>query len=136
MTDEGPGPPQPLREGYGLRNTRSRLQALHGEDATLSVDPGARAPGAARPPVPRGVVMSVRVLIVDDEPIARRRLRTLLQAESSVEIVGESEDGGSALAAIRRLRPDLVFLDVQMPGLDGFDVIELLSEAEVRRSSS
>ena len=74
--------------------------------------------------------MSVRVLIVDDEPIARRRLKTLLQAEPSVEIVGESEDGESALAAIRRLRPDLVFLDVQMPGLDGFDVIELLSEAE------
>jgi two-component system, LytTR family, sensor kinase len=47
VSDEGPGPPQPLREGYGLRNTRSRLQALHGEDATLSVEPcqprGARA---------------------------------------------------------------------------------------------
>ena len=74
--------------------------------------------------------MSVRVLIVDDEPIARRRLRALLQAESSVEIVGESEDGESALVAIRGLRPDLVFLDVQMPGLDGFDVIELMSETE------
>ena len=74
--------------------------------------------------------MSVRVLIVDDEPIARRRLKALLQGEPSVEIVGESEDGESALAAIHRLRPDLVFLDVQMPGLDGFDVIELLSEAE------
>ena len=74
--------------------------------------------------------MNVRALIVDDEPIARRRLKALLQAESSVEIVGESADGESALAAIRRLRPDLMFLDVQMPGLDGFDVIELLSEAE------
>ncbi|AMY10733.1 Transcriptional regulatory protein YehT [Luteitalea pratensis] len=74
--------------------------------------------------------MTVRVLIVDDEPIARRRLKGLLQAEPSVEIVGESEDGESALAGIRRLRPDLVFLDVQMPGLDGFDVIELLPDAE------
>jgi two-component system, LytTR family, response regulator len=70
--------------------------------------------------------MILRVVIVDDEPLARRRLKALLKAEPSVEVVGESEDGESALEAIRRLRPDLVFLDVQMPGLDGFDVIELL----------
>ena len=74
--------------------------------------------------------MSLRVLIVDDEPIARRRLKTLLKSEESVDVVGESEDGESALEAIRRLRPDLVFLDVQMPGLDGFDVIELLRPEE------
>ena len=74
--------------------------------------------------------MNLRVLIVDDEPIARRRLKVLLDDEESVEIVGESEDGESALDAIRRLRPDLVFLDVQMPGLDGFDVIELLKPHE------
>ena len=82
--------------------------------------------------------MTLRVLIVDDEPIARRRLKALLKGEtvrlgsgpSSVEVVGESEDGGSALEAIRRLRPELVFLDVQMPGLDGFDVIELLKPDE------
>ena len=74
--------------------------------------------------------MSLRVLIVDDEPIARRRLKALFKSEESVEIVGESEDGESALEAIRRLRPDLVFLDVQMPGLDGFDVIELLKPDE------
>jgi two-component system LytT family response regulator len=74
--------------------------------------------------------VSLRVLIVDDEPIARRRLKALLAAEASVDVVGESEDGESALEAIRRLRPDLVFLDVQMPGLDGFDVIELLKPDE------
>jgi len=74
--------------------------------------------------------MTLRVLIVDDEPIARRRLNLLLEDEASVEVVGESEDGESALNAIRRLRPDLVFLDVQMPGLDGFDVIELLKPEE------
>jgi two-component system LytT family response regulator len=74
--------------------------------------------------------MNLRVLIVDDEPIARRRLKVLLDDEASVEIVGESEDGESALDAIRRLRPDLVFLDVQLPGLDGFDVIELLKPHE------
>jgi len=74
--------------------------------------------------------MTLRALIVDDEPIARRRLKTLLKAEPGVEIVGEAEDGESALASIRRLRPDVAFLDVQMPGLDGFDVIELLEDEE------
>jgi two-component system LytT family response regulator len=74
--------------------------------------------------------MKQRVLVVDDEPIARRRLKALLAAEPSIDVVGESEDGESALQAIRRLQPDLVFLDVQMPGLDGFDVIELLEPEE------
>jgi two-component system, LytTR family, response regulator len=70
--------------------------------------------------------MTLRALVVDDEPIARRRLRRLLETEPRVEIVGECEDGDAALDAVRRLRPDLMFLDVQMPGLDGFDVVELL----------
>lgn len=65
----------------------------------------------------------MRVLIVDDEPLARERLRTLLAAEPDVETVGECADGPSAIAAIRQLAPDLVFLDVQMPGVDGFGVI-------------
>lgn len=70
--------------------------------------------------------MTLRALVVDDEPVARRRLRALLKSEPRVEIVGECEDGYAALDAIKRLGPDLLFLDVQMPGLDGFDVIELL----------
>jgi len=68
----------------------------------------------------------MRVLIVDDEPLACERLRTLLAGEADIEIVGECHDGGSALAAIRKLAPDLVFLDVQMPEMDGFAVIEKL----------
>jgi two-component system LytT family response regulator len=67
--------------------------------------------------------MTLRTLIIDDEPLARRRLRQLLQDEPRVDIVGECEDGPSAVAAVRRLEPDLLFLDVQMPGMDGFDVI-------------
>ncbi|HEV8345594.1 MAG TPA: response regulator [Vicinamibacterales bacterium] len=70
--------------------------------------------------------MTLRALIVDDEPLARRRLRTLLKAEADLDIVGECEDGVSAIAETRRLAPDVLFLDVQMPGLDGFDVIEAL----------
>jgi two-component system LytT family response regulator len=73
--------------------------------------------------------MTLRALIVDDEPVARRRLRTLLQAER-VDILAECADGAEAIDAIRRRRPDVVFLDVQMPGLDGFDVVEGLDADE------
>ncbi|HJV22289.1 MAG TPA: response regulator transcription factor, partial [Holophagaceae bacterium] len=68
--------------------------------------------------------MPYRTLIVDDEPPARLRIRALLADEKDIEIVGEAEDGPTAVEAIERLRPDLVFLDVQMPELDGFGVIE------------
>lgn len=66
----------------------------------------------------------MRALIVDDEAPARTRLRRLLSAESDVEIVGEAADGLEALALLERVDPDVVFLDVQMPRLDGFGVIE------------
>ncbi|HEV7593975.1 MAG TPA: response regulator, partial [Gemmatimonadaceae bacterium] len=66
---------------------------------------------------------TLRVLIVDDEALARQRLVTLLTRAPDVEIVGECQNGLEAVAAIRAHQPDLVFLDVQMPELDGFDVI-------------
>ena len=65
----------------------------------------------------------IRTLIVDDEPLARERVMSLLQQESDVEVVGECSDGGQAVSAIQQQAPDLVFLDVQMPGCDGFEVI-------------
>lgn len=68
----------------------------------------------------------VRTVIVDDESLARDRLRQLLQKEPEVELAGEFADGQSALAAIRKQAPDLIFLDVQMPELDGFGVAESL----------
>jgi two-component system LytT family response regulator len=70
--------------------------------------------------------MSMKVLIVDDEPIARRRVRRLLRLEDDVEVVGECSSGNEAVAAIREHAPDLVFLDVQMPDLDGFGVVAAL----------
>jgi two-component system LytT family response regulator len=66
----------------------------------------------------------IRTLIVDDSPLVRDGIRLLLGAEKDIEIVGDAADGFEAVAAIRRLTPDLTFLDVQMPGLDGFQVIE------------
>lgn len=67
----------------------------------------------------------IRCLIVDDEPLARRGLRQLLERHADVRIVGEARDGRDALQLIRATRPDLLFLDVQMPELDGFGVVEL-----------
>jgi len=68
----------------------------------------------------------VRTLVVDDEPFARSNLRVLLARDAGVELVGECGSGAQALEDIRALRPALVFLDVQMPELDGFDVLEQL----------
>jgi len=65
----------------------------------------------------------IRALIVDDEPLAREGLRLWLGHEPDLEVIGEAGDGESAVSAIVALRPDLVFLDVQMPGLDGFGVL-------------
>ncbi len=65
----------------------------------------------------------IRTLVVDDEPIARERVLSLLQHEQDVEVIGECGDGPQAIASIQHLAPDLVFLDVQMPGCDGFGVI-------------
>jgi two-component system LytT family response regulator len=66
----------------------------------------------------------MRVLIVDDEPLARRGVRARLMAMPDVEITGEADSGMKAVSEIERLRPDVVLLDVQMPELDGFGVIE------------
>ena len=71
----------------------------------------------------------LRVLIVDDEPVARRRIRRLLRADRDVDVVGEAADGAAAVQAIAEKQPDLVFLDVQMPELDGFGVLKRLGPA-------
>ena len=73
--------------------------------------------------------MKIRTLIVDDEPLAREWVRNGLQDEPGIEIVGECGDGFEAVKAVAELEPDLMLLDVQMPGLDGFGVLASL-EAE------
>ena len=73
----------------------------------------------------------VRTLIVDDEPLARAHLRSLLRERVDVDVVGESGDGRSAIDQIRRLTPELVLLDIQMPELDGLEVIREVGPAQM-----
>jgi two-component system LytT family response regulator len=70
--------------------------------------------------------MKISAIIVDDEPLARRRIRSLLARERDIEVLDECADGPGAVEAIRRHRPDLVFLDVQMPEMNGFAVLRAL----------
>jgi len=69
---------------------------------------------------------TIRTIVVDDEPLARSSVRVLLQDHAEIEIVAECSSGIEAIEQIRSVRPDLVFLDVQMPEVDGFDVVEML----------
>ena len=70
---------------------------------------------------------TIRALIVDDEPLARERVKRFLTGESDIEVIDECADGREAVEAIHRLNPDLVFLDIQIPELDGFEVLEEVS---------
>jgi two-component system, LytTR family, response regulator len=72
----------------------------------------------------------IRVLIVDDEPLARGVLREMLESDPEVEIVGECANGKEAVEAIKELGPDLLFLDIQMPEMGGFEVLDALSEGQ------
>lgn len=70
--------------------------------------------------------MPIKALIIDDEPLARERIRTLLAEEKDIHVAGECGDGPSAVTTILKERPDVVFLDIQMPGMDGFGVLREL----------
>lgn len=70
--------------------------------------------------------MTLRALIVDDEPLARKALLRLLKCDPGINVIGQCGDGESAVDTIRRTKPDLVFLDVQMPEMDGFRVVETI----------
>jgi two-component system, LytTR family, response regulator len=79
--------------------------------------------------LPIGAV--VRTVIADDEPLARRKLRILLDSEADVQVVAECRDGGQTVSAIRSYRPDLLLLDIQMPDRDGFQVLSEISREEM-----
>ncbi len=73
----------------------------------------------------------IRALVIDDEPLARDMIRELLEADPDAEVIGECANGHEAVAAIRQLSPDLIFLDIQMPELGGFEVLESFKTHDV-----
>ena len=73
----------------------------------------------------------IRTIIVDDEPLAREGIRLLLATDPEIDVVGEAGNGLDAVAAIRQFEPDLAFLDIQMPGMNGFDVLASLGRDEL-----
>jgi two-component system LytT family response regulator len=75
--------------------------------------------------------MKIKALIADDEPLARERLRFLLSGQEEVEVAGECRNGKEAIAALKKSRFDVLFLDIQMPGRDGFEVIEQIGPAHM-----
>ncbi len=134
VEDDGPGSERAeidaarARPGLGLTATRERLRLLYGAEQKMSAEnregggfrvsirlPSARDQGGG------GVI---RTLIVDDEAPARSKVRKLLAPEAGFEIVGEAADGDEAVRRLLELRPDVVFLDIQMPHKDGFAVVE------------
>ena len=74
----------------------------------------------------------IRTLIVDDEPLARRNLRLLLERDPQVEIIGECRNGREAVQSVNKLSPDLIFLDIQMPEMDGFDVLASVGAEQIQ----
>ena len=84
-------------------------------------------PATPLPHRPAAAPARIRTIIVDDEPAARRGVRLLLERDSAVEVVGEASTGAEAAELIRRVKPDLAFLDVQMPGSTGFDALSGLA---------
>jgi DNA-binding NarL/FixJ family response regulator len=75
--------------------------------------------------------MAIRVLIVDDQALVRAGFRMILEAQPDLEVVGEAGDGAAAIDAVRTLRPDVVLMDVRMPGVDGIEATRRLTEAGV-----
>jgi DNA-binding LytR/AlgR family response regulator len=115
--------------------TRARLEALYGSTtASIWRTPRSEAPESRSRSLQGRAgdgIVTVRVLIVDDEAVARRRIRRLLATDPDVNVVGECADGASALRAITSDKPHIAFLDIQMPEMDGFEVVQAVPSTEL-----
>src|SRR5687767_8889532 len=93
---------------------------------------GAPSPQPIAAPLPPAPASGrIRAVVVDDEPLAREELTHLLAGMAAVEVIGEASNGVEALELIERERPQLVFLDIRMPGLDGFQLVRQLSRRQI-----
>ena len=118
--------------GLGIAQLRQRVELVHG---TLRAGP---APGrgvlrgshAARLRADRGIggVSVIRVVVVDDEPMVCAHLRTILTSGGTIEVVADAQDGAAGVEAVVRTRPDVVLMDLRMPGVDGLTAIERISK--------
>ena len=121
LADRAPQRPE-LEHATERSADRPQLHGAHGLERS---EAGSRQPALDPQPQSWNTDMKkIRTLVVDDEPLARERLTGLLFNEPDIEIVGQCRDGEEAITSIMDLSPDLVFLDVQMPQMNGFDVIE------------
>lgn len=130
-------PPDRQGLGLGLRNSSERLALRYGDRAALEAGP---RPGCDDPPAQRcgqcgAGVMSGRptAVIIDDEPLAIEGLSKLIAEDGRVTVVGEARDGTAGLALVDHVRPEIVFLDISMPGLGGLAVAERLKTATAVR---
>jgi two-component system LytT family response regulator len=106
----------------GLSKRSERLRQLYGIVKVLQSAIGPTLKAA----VWRSLLKSLRVLVIDDEPPARRKLLMMLATEPDIEVVDQAANGIDAVAAIEKLKPDAIFLDIQMPGMNGFEVLEAI----------
>src|SRR5437764_7331705 len=121
---------RPSRPGRGRRRFDIHARTRRGgwRFVRHRVQLGGGHPGAG-PPTGHMTDVSVRVLVADDHPVVRDGLRALLLADPATELVGEAGDGDAAIALALRLRPDVVVMDLQLPGTDGIQATQALTEA-------
>ena len=129
IEDDGMGPQSvPAAapdECHGLTNVAGRLRTLYRDRASVTLEAREGGGACVTVRIPRGGSESgMRSIIVDDEESARARLGRMLAAHPDIVVVGEARDGLEAVEKIEALQPDLLFLDIQMPGLTGFEVLQ------------